>query len=111
MARAPFSPTDEQLRTIEAMAGFGIRQEDIAFFMGVSSRVLEKRCSDHLRRGKIRANTQVGQTLFQMATGTGGQQANVAAAIYWTKSQMGWRQTTPDGPGEGAATYVLQIQR
>lgn len=115
MSRKPFSVTDEQRRTVEAMAGFGVPHEDIAFVVGCSAPTLKKYCAHELRSGRVRANTQVGQTLFRLATGIREngvviQPPNVAAAIYWTKSQMGWREKQPEQSG-GGETYVLRIER
>lgn len=57
--------------------------------------------------GKARANAQVVNSLFRMATSGG----NVAAAIFWMKAQAGWRETplqTPlDGGAAGATVNIL----
>lgn len=116
MSRKRFSPTPEQLRTVEAMAGFGIPHEDIAYVLSISVETLGKYCAHQLRTGKIRASVQVAQTLFRMATGVSEngvvvQEPSLGAAIFWTKAQMGWREKHPEGGSGGGNTYVLQIER
>lgn len=64
--------------------------------------------------GRYEANARVVESLFMQACGAPAvydaqgrmvraeTQRNVAAAIYWTKAQMGWRETTKhehSGPG------------
>src|SRR5580692_88384 len=109
-----FEPTDEHRRTVRAMAGFGVPQDDIATFLEIDAKTLRKHFRSELDRGSIEANVKVAQTLFTMAT----VDKNVAAAIFWMKSRGGWREKTsieqlgPDGnPIAPATTFVLQIER
>jgi hypothetical protein len=39
-------------------------------------------------QGKAKANSKIGQTLFQKATG-----GDTTAMIWWSKTQMGWKET------------------
>jgi len=51
-----------------------------------------------LKAGKAKASAKIGQTLFNRAIG-----GETAALIWWTKSQMGWKEkreldiSNPDG--------------
>lgn len=83
-----FDPTEEQRRTVRAMSGFGIPQEDIALFLDIEPKTLRKHFRRELDRGMVEATAKVAQSLFQMAT-TGN---NVAAAIFWMKARAGWRE-------------------
>ncbi|WP_144299797.1 hypothetical protein [Elioraea rosea] len=83
-----FEPTEEQRRTVRAMSGFGIPQEDIATFLEIEPKTLRKHFRRELDRGMVEATAKVAQSLFQMAT-TGN---NVAAAIFWMKARAGWRE-------------------
>jgi hypothetical protein len=83
-----FRPTDEQRRTVRAMSGFGIPQEDIGTLLEIDVKTLRKHFRRELDRGSIEATAKVAQTLFGMATS--GQ--NVAAAIFWMKARAGWRE-------------------
>jgi hypothetical protein len=42
LAPKPYTPTDEQRRTVRAMAGFGVPQDDIALVVRCTSRTLRK---------------------------------------------------------------------
>jgi hypothetical protein len=111
---SPFEPTEELCRTVRAMAGFGVPQDDIAVLLDIDVKTLHQHFQRDLDRGTIEATAKVAQTLFQMAT----VDKNVSAAIFWMKARGGWREKTsieqlgPDGnPIMPGATYVLQIER
>ena len=98
-------PTDEQRKTVKAMAGYGITQEDIATVIAIDRKTLALHYGDELAKGAPEANAQVAQSLFQMAT----KGKNVTAAIWWSKTRMGWKETVRvDGTGENGA-IVFQI--
>src|SRR4028119_401023 len=86
--RKPFEATEEQRRTVRAMAGYGVPHDDIATLLEVDPKTLRKHFRRELDRGSIEATAKVAQTLFGMATS--GQ--NVAAAIFWMKARAGWRE-------------------
>jgi hypothetical protein len=83
-----FEPTEEQRRLVRAMAGFGIRQDDIAAHLEIDPKTLRKHFRRELDRGTVEANAKVAQSLFNMATSGN----NVAAAIFWMKARAGWRE-------------------
>ncbi len=82
------SPTEEERRTVKALSGYGVPQEDIAVHMNLDAKTLRKHYRRELDRGTIEANAKVAQTLFTMAT----VDKNVAAAIFWMKARAGWRE-------------------
>lgn len=82
------SPTEEERRTVKALSGYGVPQEDIAIHMDMDAKTLRKHYRRELDRGTIEANAKVAQTLFTMAT----VDKNVAAAIFWMKARAGWRE-------------------
>jgi hypothetical protein len=84
----PFEPTEEQRRLVRAMAGFGIRQDDIAAHLEIDPKTLRKHFRRELDRGTVEANAKVAQSLFNMTT----QGNDVAAAIFWMKARAGWRE-------------------
>jgi hypothetical protein len=89
MARPSFGPTEEQRRLVKSMAAVGIRQEDIAVVLGLRSvKTLRKHFSKELDCGRIEANGQVAQTLFDLATSG----VCVAATIFWAKTRMGFQE-------------------
>lgn len=88
MGRQQHSPSDENRRTVEAMAGYGVPQEDIASVLGIDAKTLRLHYREELDTAAIRANAKVAQTLFRQATEGG----NTAAAIFWLKARAGWRE-------------------
>ncbi len=88
MQGVTYEPTEEQRRTVRAMSGFGIPQEDIATLLELDPKTLRKHYRRELDRGSIEATAKVAQTLFQMATSG----ENTAAAIFWMKARAGWRE-------------------
>jgi hypothetical protein len=107
MSRQKHSPTDEARRQVEAMAGYGVPQEDIALVIGVDAKTLRLHYRAELDTGAIKANAQVAQTLFKQAT-TG----NTAAAIFWLKARAGWREKHEvEHSGEIATTQISDAER
>ncbi len=88
MQGVTYEPTEEQRRTVRAMSGFGIPQEDIATLLDLDPKTLRKHYRRELDRGSIEATAKVAQSLFNMAT----VDKNVAAAIFWMKARAGWRE-------------------
>lgn len=84
----PHVPTKEQRLKCQTLAMVGVPHHDIATLMGISIKTLLKRYKSELATGKAMANAEVGKRLFMQTKN------NVAAAIWWSKSQMGWRDTT-----------------
>ena len=87
-----FVPTEEQRRTVRAMAGYGMPQMDIGTFLDIDAKTLRKHFTRELEMGSIEATTKVAQSLFRMATEGG----SVAAAIFWMKARAGWREKQPE---------------
>ena len=83
-----FRPTDDQRRTVRAMAGFGVPHEGIAILLEIDPKTLRKYFQSDLDRGSVEATAKVAQSLFHMAT----VDKNVAAAIFWMKARAGWRE-------------------
>lgn len=83
-----FRASEEQRRTVKAMAGLGVPHDGIAVLLEIDPKTLRKYFHAELERGSVEATAKVAQSLFQMAT-TG---KNVAAAIFWMKARAGWRE-------------------
>ena len=88
--RPPLEPTDKDRKQVEALSGFGLPLEQIAILTcgGIDADTLRKHFATELISGKAKANSKVGQTLFQKATG-----GDTSAMIWWSKTQMGWKET------------------
>ena len=85
--RKAFEPTDKQRQNVETMAGYGVPVEQIAALMGIGDDTLRKYFAHEILVGKAKVNTKVGMSLAQQAMA-----GNTAAAIWWSKSQMGWTE-------------------
>lgn len=88
--RPSFEPSETERKQVEALSGYGLPLDQIAVLVrkGISVDTLTKYFSDELISGKAKANSQVGRTLFQKATG-----GDTTAMIWWTKTQMRWAET------------------
>ena len=94
MGRPPHLPTPTERRQVEAMAGYGIPEADIARVLDIDARTLRKHYADELATGHIVTNAKVAESLFRKATGDHRQ--SVTAAIFWLKTRAGWREASPD---------------
>ena len=83
MMGVSFEPTEEQRKTVRAMSGFGIPQDDIATLLEIDAKTLRKHFRRELDRGMVEATAKVARSLFLMAT----QGKNVAAAMFWMKAR------------------------
>ena len=92
MGRPPHEPTPMSRRNVEALAGYGIPEADIARVIGIDPKTLRKHYRQELRYGHVKANARVAENLFRKATGEGREA--VIAAIFWMKTRAGWKETT-----------------
>lgn len=89
--RPTYKPTDADKNTVSVMVAAGIPQENIARCIGekgIDLKTLRKHFRQELDTSADKANAAVAQSLFQQA-----KSGNTSAAIWWTKSKMGWKET------------------
>jgi len=102
----PHSPSDKDKNLARTLSGLGVPQNDIAILVGVSKPTLLKYYRDDLDLGLAEANAKVAGSLFQQATG-----GNVAAAIFWAKARLGWREVNVlEHSGEVQHVGKVQIE-
>jgi len=109
-------PTDESRAEVKALASFGLPQEDIAKYVGVSHVTLRKHYASELKLSAIKANATVGKYLFSLASGqalrNGASHSECArSAMFWAKTRMGWRETDRlehSGPDGGAIPVEIK---
>jgi len=88
--------TEEQITQVEALSAV-MSKEQIADYFGISPttfREIEGRqpeVSDRYKKGKAKAIGAIGQSLISQATN-----GNLGAAIFYLKTQAGWRETDAD---------------
>jgi len=92
MARPAHKPDPTVRRQVEAMAGYGVPEADIAGVVGVSPKTLRKHYRGELDHGHVKANAKVAENLYRKATGEGRE--SVIAAIFWLKTRAGWKETS-----------------
>ena len=92
MGRPPHEPTPMSRRNVEALAGYGVPEADIAGVVGVDPKTLRKHYRQELRYGHVKANAKVAENLFRKATGDGRE--SVIAAIFWMKTRAQWKETS-----------------
>ncbi len=104
--RPPYEFTDVERKQVEALAGYGVPQHQIASLIrdGIAVHTL----IDHFRReldtGLAKANAQVGKTLFQKAIG-----GDTASMIWWSKAQMRWAETMRQEHSGSVKTIVEYV--
>ena len=86
--RPQFIKKDEDKKTVEALAIAGVTQRLIAQIVKISEPTLRKHFREELDTSKARANAVISQALFKNV-----KDGNVAAQIFWLKTQAGWRET------------------
>lgn len=80
--------TDIERAQVEKMAGLGVPLHQIGSLIreGIDKDTVIKHFRKELDNGKAKINSKIGLSLYQQAMA-----GNTSAAIWWTKSQMGWR--------------------
>src|SRR5215216_6501214 len=92
MGRPSHDPTAMSRRNVEALAGYGVPEVDIAGVIGIDPKTLRRHYATELKFGHVKANAKVAENLFRKATGDGREA--VIAAIFWMKTRARWKETT-----------------
>lgn len=92
MGRRAHEPDVTTRRQVEALAGYGVPEADIAGVIGIDAKTLRKHYRHELDHGHVKANAKVAENLFRKATGDGREA--VIAAIFWMKTRAGWKETS-----------------
>ena len=108
MARPKFKPTEENRKTVSAMASYGIPQERICQVIGCSLPTLHKYFRHDLDVAATKATAMVAQTCYQMATSG----RHPAATFFWLKTRGRWRETDrPELADHPQAPLTIQVRR
>jgi len=92
MGRRAHVPQPQDRRQVEAMAGYGIPENDIACVLEIDAKTLRRHYRSELDKGHIKATAKVAENLYRKATGEGREA--VIAAIFWLKTRAGWKETS-----------------
>jgi hypothetical protein len=91
MGRRAHLPDVGQRRQVEALAGYGVPETEIAGVVGIDAKTLRKHYREELDHGHTKSNARVAENLYRKATGDGRE--SVIAAIFWLKTRAGWKET------------------
>ena len=104
--RPKHEPTEKMRTEVLALAGFGVRVDDIAIHIGITKPTLEKYYKKELATGAIKANAAVAKTLFQKAI-----DGDTTACIFWLKTRAGWRETQrTEITGENGKALNMKVE-
>jgi hypothetical protein len=82
-------PTTKKREEVKTLSGYGLTQEMIASFLGLSIPTLRKHYPTQLKQGKAVAAAQVGSKLWDLIMA-----GDKAAIFFYYKTQMGARETS-----------------
>ena len=87
MTRA-HEPTVKSRAEVTSLTSFGITQEDICKYLGISIKTLEKHYRYEIDTAVTRANGQVANALYTKAV----KGNDTTAMIFWLKTRAQWRE-------------------
>ncbi|MDB9704591.1 hypothetical protein OAA86_11030 [Rhodospirillales bacterium] len=85
--RKPYTPNQKDRDIIAMMTASGIPQVNIGRCIGIDVKTMKKYYKTVMECSGDMANAKVAQSLFNQAIN-----GNTSAAIWWTKSRMGWKE-------------------
>ncbi len=109
MARPAHQPDAFHRRQIEALAGYGVPEAEIAGMMAIDPKTLRQHYRHELDHSHTKANAKVAENLFRKATGDGRE--SVTAAIFWLKARARWKETSIHEHGGAPNSPITQIRR
>lgn len=80
-------PTEKTRAEVTSLVSFGIPQEDICTYLGITIKTLEKHYRYEIDTAVTRANGQVANALYTKAV----KGKDVTAMIFWLKTRARWR--------------------
>lgn len=109
MGRPPKTLNAHQITQLESLAAF-CNLDQIADYFGMSDTTLHRRMKEDpnvlkaYKRGRAQAAAKVGQSLLQQAL-----DGNLTAAIFYAKTQMGWREVQQIDANVTQGSFVLDL--
>ena len=92
---------------VKSLTAYGVKQEDIAKLLGLSTKTLRKYFREELTRGSIEAIARVGQTLYQLAISG----KNLTATIFYLKTRGGWREVSKEAAPTTIPDFVVALEK
>jgi hypothetical protein len=106
MGRRRLPGTDDQPRTVKALAGYGLSHKDIAQVVGLDSvDTLRQRFQNELTLGRLEAQSNLLSTCFRSALA-----GNAAAIMFWLKTRAGWSERGPRKERDAPSHTIFEIR-
>lgn len=101
---APWVPSDDEIEKIKLYAGLGSTQKQIAAMIGKSEDTLVRQplAKDAFEEGKANTIARVAGSLVKKAMA-----GDTTSAIFYLKTQGGWKETTVNQVEGGLSITVL----
>ena len=96
-APSKFEPTEEQRRVVRLMVSSGIPEDEICRVIGASgidAKTFLETFHDEIADGTGEANRKITNRILQIACQSEDLKAAATAAIWWTKTRMGWKDSS-----------------
>jgi transposase-like protein len=111
MPRAKIEITDEAIALIEQYARHGATLTNIAILLDISDSTLDRwmkhpQVARAYKRGRLLANDEIAGLLFEQA-----KQGNIAAIIFYLKSQAGWREQPEEAIAQSGQVTIYLPKR
>lgn len=87
----PHQPTEEQINLVKSLVKFGVKTSLIAGHLRISEPTLFKYYQEHMDDARVFAHAGIGQSLYNKAIN-----GDTASAIWYSKTQMGWKEDKAD---------------
>jgi hypothetical protein len=88
----PHKPTAESRRRVEAMAAYGLSEQQMALILGTTRKGLRYHYPDELMFGRDKANAKVAEAVYARAIDKNHPQG-AQSAQFWLKTRAGWKET------------------
>ena len=98
MGRRAHKPDPAGRRQVEALAGYGIPEAEIAGVIGIDAKTLRKHYRHELDHGHTKANARVAENLYRKATGDGravGDRRHLLAEDTGPAGRRPWSRRAP----------------
>ena len=114
MSRRPHEPTDKSKAEVAALISYGVPIKQVAAYIGIDDKTLSKHYRAIMDEATAKAHAQVGKYLFQGASGAlrkeGAAHSDcLRAAMFYAKTQMGWRENAPIGIDDESEIFPTEI--
>lgn len=95
-----YTPSDLDRKRVKIMAAGGIGSRKIAEALGIGKDTLYRHYKKEMQTAATDANAEVVANLFKQT------KTSAAAAIFWCKTRLGWREHSQESEGDSGSTVI-----